>query len=233
MPTFRAFFLCLAVVVSSSATADAGVPSSGDSPATEPTAVETVTGASRRAYVALGAGAAVGDFGTGATGHNPRLLRPLDIGTASASISLRAGYRFCAHLAAELLWDYQPGWDLDVHSAWVTSGTADGALSTWNLSANAKGYLTDGRWQPFMLVGIGIGRRETDADAVYPDPTGNHNVPVHKVDTAFVARVGGGLEVEISDAWTFGGEVVWVLGTDELDTLDYAITSLVLAYRFW
>jgi opacity protein-like surface antigen len=219
--------LVLCLTAASAAFAGSDAEASAASTATE---VEPVTRESHRAYVAVGGGAALGDFGAGAAGHPPRFFQVLDMDTASGSFSLRAGYRFFPWLATELLWDYQTGW------TFLTPGfddLDDASITAWNLMANAKGYLTDGTWQPFVVVGLGVGRRETDGKDVYFDPNAGLTVPVHKVDTAFVARVGGGLDVELSDSWTFGAEVVWVLGTDELDELDYAITSLVLGYRFW
>jgi opacity protein-like surface antigen len=221
-----AVLLCL--TATSAAFADTATEASTTATASE---VEPVPHGSRRAYIALGAGAALGDHGDRAAGHAPRFFSVDDMDTASGSISLRAGYRFCPHLAAELLWDYQTGWDFqtpDIHSM----GLRDASITAWNLMANAKGYLTDGRWQPFVVVGLGVGRRETDGKSQYFDPERGLTVPVHQVNTDFVARFGGGLDVELSEYWTFGGEVVWVLGNGSLDDLDYAITSVVLTYRF-
>jgi hypothetical protein len=46
------------------------------------------------------------------------------------------------------------------------------------------------------------------------------------------AAAGSSPRLRLSDAWTLGGEAAWVLGSGDLDPLDYAVTSLVLAYRF-
>jgi hypothetical protein len=219
-----ALVLCLTAASAASAGND-----TEPSVAATPGEVEPVTRETHRAYVAVGGGAALGDLGVRATGHSPRLFQPLDMDTASGSFSLRAGYRFWPRLATELLWDYQTGWTF---LASDFSDLSDGSIAAWNLVANAKGYMTEGPWQPFVLVGLGVGRRETDGKAVYFNPESGETIPIHKVDTAFVARIGGGLDVELSKAWTFGGEVVWVLGSGKLDDLDYAITSLVLTYRF-
>jgi opacity protein-like surface antigen len=218
--------LVLCLTAASSAFADTATEASAGPTASEP---ESVAHESRRAYIAVGGGAALGDHGDRAAGHAPRYFSVYDMDTASGSISLRAGYRFCPRLAAEVLWDYQTGWDFQTPDY---DDLSNASITAWNLMANAKGYLTEGPWQPFVLVGLGVGRRETDGKGVFFNPESAETNSVHKVDTAFVARVGGGLDVELTEAWTFGGEVVWVLGSGKLDDLDYAITSLVLTYRF-
>jgi hypothetical protein len=177
------------------------------------------------AYVAAGAGAALGDLGGDALGANPRLVFDPRVDTESASINLRAGYRFHRYLAAELLWDLQTGWNATV------TGT-HASLSAWNLTANLKTYLTDTQWQPFVVVGAGLGRRETDSRLRIVDFRSGDVSQFHNEDEAFVARLGLGLDVHLTQAWSFGGEAVYVLGTGALDSLDYATTTLVLAYMF-
>jgi opacity protein-like surface antigen len=186
---------------------------------------------SHRAYIAVGGGAALGDLNAASAGHSRHSYQLYDFDTASGSISLRAGYRLWRHLAVEMLWDYQTGWQF--HTYGRSAANENNTISAWNLMANAKGYLTDGRWQPYVLFGMGVGRRETDGQHVFFDPQQGDDETIHERQTDFVTRFGGGLEVEVAEAWTLGGEVAWTIGTGGLEELDYATTSVVLAYRFW
>lgn len=176
-------------------------------------------------YVAAGAGLALGDLGLDAMGGNPRQLFLPDVDTESASINLRGGYRFHRRLAAEMLWDFQTGWNARASDKRAT-------LTAWNLTANIKGYLTETQWQPFVVAGIGLGQRETDSGVRYRNYLDGTVSRFHNEDEAFVARVGLGLDVHLTEAWTFGGEAVYVLGTGDLNSLDYATTTVVLAYMF-
>lgn len=193
-------------------------------PATQATVDVASPGPATGPYVAVSGGLALGNLARTSVGGGRR-APTYDIDTVSGSIGLRAGWRLHPRLAAELLWDYQTGWDFEV-------GADDATATAWNLTVNAKAWLTESTWRPFLTGGFGLGRRETDSRYVFFDPNSGMTSSIHDTDQAFVARVGGGMDVLLGEAWSVGLEVVYVLGTGDLDSLDYATTSFVLAYQF-
>jgi opacity protein-like surface antigen len=176
-------------------------------------------------YIAVGGGAAISEIRPGWTGKraggSPDFYETAETG----SIHLRAGWRFHPYVGAELLWEYQTPWKVDF-------GDDDADLHVWNLLANLKVNLTTSRWQPFLVTGIGLGRRSLETRAEFFDPNGNTRRTLADDDEGFVARVGGGLEVYLNDLVTIGAEVAWVMGTGSLSPIDYAVTTVVLAYHF-
>lgn len=217
-----ALLLCLTVISISRAD---DTSASGES-APRCTCSEPSEYARLGAYVAAGGGAAIRDFRAGGAGLDGRLGTVTGMDTASGSINMRAGYRLHPHVSGELMWEYQTGWDFRVNG-----DHAD--LAAWNLLANVKVNLTQSRWQPFVIAGIGLARRSTDSKVLLLDPKDGITRRVSSEEEAFVGRLGGGLDAYVTDAVSIGAEVAYVFGTGDLNALDYAVTSIVLAYHFF
>ena len=144
-------------------------------------------------------------------------------------LDLRAGYRFHPRLAAELLWQYATGWDY----LFVSPAFERETLSVWSLTANLKAYPLRTKWQPFVVAGLGVARRESEGKWMFCEVDGIscHVYSDEKV-ADFVARFGAGLDVPINDAWTMNTEVVYLLGTTDLSELEFVTTTVGLAWRF-
>jgi opacity protein-like surface antigen len=182
-------------------------------------------------YVAVGGGAAVGDMGPASAGMPrpaPGLYEVLETG----SLNVRAGWRFHRHLSAELLWEYQTAWEFEAGQSFESYPKDDHAeFHAWNLLANLKLHLTTSRCQPFLMTGIGLGRRSLETTAVAFDPNSNLLRTLSDHDEAFVARLGGGLDFYANDHVTLGAELAWVIGTGDLAGLDYGVATAVLAWH--
>jgi opacity protein-like surface antigen len=125
---------------------------------------------------------------------------------AGIGVSGRIGYRVSPLLAVEA----QSDWSGD-----FVDGPLD--LTSTTLTANAKVYLAQQRLQPYLLAGIGAQIADTN---------------VSQSDTAFTARVGGGLDYYLSDRVGLTAEAAYVIPTHELHGFDYVSVGWGVFYRF-
>jgi len=124
------------------------------------------------------------------------------------------GYRFHPNFAGEFQIEYLNGFEVDN----IDPFEVKAQLVTF--TANAKGYLLTGRWQPFALVGVGMCWQEA-----WDDFTGE------SVDeTAFAARFGGGIDFYLTESIALNVNSAYVLPTGDLDGGDYI--SLVVGAQF-
>jgi opacity protein-like surface antigen len=126
-----------------------------------------------------------------------------DVGTG---VSGRLGYRFSPQLAVE----GQVDWSGD-----FVDGPFD--LTSTTVTANAKFYLAHQQVQPYLLAGIGA---QIGDDDFGPS------------ESAFAARVGGGLDFYLSERFGLLGEVAYVIPTGDLDGFDYVSIGWGAFYRF-
>ena len=125
-----------------------------------------------------------------------------------------AGYRLTPHFAAELQLEYIDRFDLSIGGVDVLE------LETLAFTGNLKGYLSTGWLQPFAVVGIGVLR--VDIDSIIGSGS----------DSDFVARFGGGVDLYISPNLSLGTTASYVLGTGDIDGLDYVSLVFGAQYRF-
>ena len=136
------------------------------------------------------------------------------------------GYRFLSFLAAELQIEYLKGFDaqrefwLDITNPPIlfSRRKVDGEAVTF--TGNLKAHLPLGRFQPFILAGVGLGYVEFDVAGR------DFN------DTALAARFGGGLDFYLTDALALQVSSSYVLQTGDLDGFDYVSLIAGLQYRF-
>ncbi len=139
------------------------------------------------------------------------------------------GYRFLSFLAAELQVEYLNGFDdhyeinllpdiINGSPLLLARVEVEGEVVTF--TGNLKAYLPLGRFQPFVLAGVGQGHVELDY--------GWREFS----ETAFAARFGGGFDLYVTDALALQLSSSYVLQTGDLDGLDYVSLIAGLQYRF-
>ena len=108
----------------------------------------------------------------------------------------------------------------------------DHRLESLVFTTNVKGYFLTGRYQPFVLVGVGFMRMESKVrDAVGGLKPGlAPHVSERIVDLAM--RYGGGLDFYLTSNVVVSAEVSYLMPTGKLDNLDYYSIGLGLQYRF-
>jgi opacity protein-like surface antigen len=137
------------------------------------------------------------------------------------------GYRFLSYLAAELQIEYVNGFD-DQAEIWIRDifpspllldrSDAEGEAVTF--TGNLKAYLPLGRFQPFVLAGVGLGYVEFDLGRRKSS------------DTDFAARFGGGIDFYVTEALALQISSSYVLQTGDLNGFDYVSLIAGLQYRF-
>lgn len=122
-------------------------------------------------------------------------------------VSGRLGYRLAPRFAVEGQFEYTGDFS-DISGLDVTGKV---------LTVNGKFFLLEEELQPYALAGFGGGWSDFD-----PGPS---------ID-AFLVKVGGGLDFYLSESWGLNGEVVYNIGTGDLDDFNYTGLSIGAFLRF-
>jgi opacity protein-like surface antigen len=97
------------------------------------------------------------------------------------------------------------------------------------VTANAKGYLLTGRYQPFLLIGAGA----MSADIKVRDPVGLSFTAVRsESENVFAMRFGGGIDLYATKNLVVSLEADYVYPFGNLDELEYVTISWGFQYRF-
>jgi opacity protein-like surface antigen len=133
-------------------------------------------------------------------------LGPLDADD-SVGMKLRLGYRCSPHLGWEFNYEWAESFDI-----------SDGSdVDLWALTSDAKWYPLTGRWQPFLLAGVGV----LTADPI-DEGTG----------TDITLRFGGGMEAYVTENVALAFDASYVLPTSKVKDLPYLSLSWGFLYRF-
>jgi len=137
----------------------------------------------------FGGAIATGDFEPGGNG----------LGT-----EVRGGYRFHPHIAVE----GQLSWFRNVGGN-IFNGDIDRRVLSF--TGNVKKFfpIGDGRWQPYLLAGIGVTRAKSEVDFLGETISDN-------TETAFTFRGGGGVEFFINPRVSLYTEGAYMLLTGGL-----------------
>ena len=161
-------------------------------------------------YVGIGGLYALENFDRDAALDNP--LMPLDIdGKDTGGPQVRLGYRFHPRFAGELLFQYYADFNLS-----TGDNSIDDDFGGWTLTYNVKAYALLGRIQPYGVLGIGA--------LVFDEKHGS--------DSGFVARLGGGLDLYLTDKIVFDFEIAYVLPTGSIDDLPFATFGAGIQFRY-
>jgi hypothetical protein len=132
---------------------------------------------------------------------------PSSVVDTGFGVSGRVGYRLAPMFAVEGQFEYSGDFS-DISGLDLT-----GKLAT----INGKVFFLQDELQPYALAGFGGGWADFD-----PGPD----------EDAFVVKVGGGLDFYFSESWGVNGEVVYNIGTGDLDDFNYTGISLGAFLRF-
>jgi opacity protein-like surface antigen len=138
----------------------------------------------------------------------------------------RVGYRCHRRFSAEIEVEWLDQFKADVSAAGV------GKIATIDLelvvvTANTKGYLLTGRYQPFLLVGAGF----MTAEAKVRD-TADLGLSASEKETDFAMRFGGGIDLYATKHVVVSVEADYVLPFGSLDDVDYISIGWGFQYRF-
>lgn len=104
---------------------------------------------------------------------------PVDV-QSPLGFDTRFGYRFHPRFATEAQFEWLSEAEIPL------TATSQFQLETWTLTANAKAYILTGRYQPFILLGVGTTNFEYGDEAAVGINVEGYN---------FAARMGGGIDL--------------------------------------
>jgi opacity protein-like surface antigen len=138
----------------------------------------------------------------------------------SAGFHVRGGYRVHPYVAVEALYEYFSEFDNDGRAKFSNLDQTD-HYDGWAVTANVKGYMLTGRWQPYALLGLG-----------YVDINGHNVVDKSGPGNGFEMRFGLGMDACITEHVAIGPEVAYVLPFDDANNMDLITVALGLRYKF-
>lgn len=149
----------------------------------------------------------------------------------SNGFHVRAGYRVHPHIAVEARYEHYLGFETDPGDGPGSDPTdfGPGHFEGWSLTANVKGFILTGRWQPYLLFGMGY------LDINYPGvnrvPNGFNGGDARPGDD-FAMRFGVGFDAHLSDLISIGPEIAYVLPVGDAEDLDFLTVGLGLQFNF-
>jgi len=159
-----------------------------------------------------------------------------DVDSDSFGGTGRVGYRCHPYISAELQFealDKFEGTIMETDTPFNDSPrNFDLELESLVLTTNAKGYLLTGRYQPFVLLGVGFMRMESKTRDFSGGTIPGFAAQQSERTAEFAARYGAGLDFYLTDNVVVSAEGSYLMPTGKLDGLDYYQFSVGLLYRF-
>jgi opacity protein-like surface antigen len=145
----------------------------------------------------------------------------IDYGVA---INAAMGWRINPWLAAELSYEGVKGYDVKI------SGFPDFRIDSHTMTANARIYYPLERWQPYVLLGVGMAHFDIHSNPYYSVKGGEINVG---------GRLGAGLDFYVTENIVLNASFTTVLTGFEFETpgrnaggIHYLSTQFGAIYRF-
>jgi opacity protein-like surface antigen len=135
----------------------------------------------------------------------------------------RVGYRCHRWFSAEVGVEWLDGFKTDLSDPGPINIGID--IEPIVVTANMKGYLLTGRYQPFLLVGGGVMTAEFKF-------RGDPGSPGSITETEYAMRFGGGVDLYATKNVVVSLEADYVLPVSSLSDLDYISIGVGLQYRF-
>ena len=132
----------------------------------------------------------------------------------SNGFHVRAGYRVHPHVAVEARYEHYLNFETD---------PLPGHFEGWSVTANVKGFILTGRWQPYVLFGMGY------LDINYPGP---NRVGDARPGDDFAMRFGMGMDAHLTEHISIGPEIAYVLPVGDAEDLDFLTIGLGLQFNF-
>jgi opacity protein-like surface antigen len=133
----------------------------------------------------------------------------------------RGGYRCHPRVSAELQFEWLDDFEAKISQIGTTQ-KYNAQFESLVFTDNVKGHLLTGRYQPFVLLGVGFMRMEGKARAV----------SFRETNTDVAMRFGGGLDIYATEKWVVSAEASYLLPTGKLEELDYYSIGLGVQFRF-
>ena len=144
----------------------------------------------------------------------------------SFGVNGRAGYRCHPRFSVEVEVEWLDGFEADISDS-TLGKIATFDIEPWVFTVNTKGYLLTGRYQPFVLLGVGV----MTADFEVRDTQGlGLSDSFDEID--FVMRFGGGIDLYATKHVVVSVEADYVLPFANLKDFDYLSIGLGFQYRF-
>lgn len=145
-------------------------------------------------------------------------------------LNVRAGYKFNRYIAAELAFDYLPGFDWDVATR-VGGTPVAGKLSVdvmaWTLSAKISPFDLQ-KIKPYVIVGGGIMHASADATVSIPGASASSSDD----ETDICGKIGLGVDYFVTDKVAIGLEGAYWAGFNDLDNIRFYTVTAGVAYHF-
>jgi hypothetical protein len=143
--------------------------------------------------------------------------------SSGGGFNVRGGYRVNEFLAVEAQVEYVAGFE----DSFFLFDDGKVKYSAVSMTGNAKFYPLQGRFQPFLGVGLGFINGQLDLFSSDDDTT------------AGVVRLGGGLDFYLTESWVISSEVDWVkpfagnkVFGAKLEDFSYVTIGGGVSYRF-
>jgi len=172
-------------------------------------------------YVALGGNFGLQDFG----GPGGRSSRNGDGGGLDA----RLGRRINKWVSLEFFFDWTTSFSVNSTIPNMTD-TKVLDVVTYLYGINTKFYALHGRFQPYVLAGMGGLTSSSSIPASIANVNGLSTSS--EVDTGFIGRAGLGLDIYITKNFVVEIEGTYVMPTGPVDDLWFALLGGNLQYRF-
>jgi opacity protein-like surface antigen len=159
-------------------------------------------------------------------------FKPVSIASLPVDNSLgmngRVGYRCHSRFSAEVQVEWLHGFDADLEQPGVVQ-LARVEVDPLVVTANAKGYLLTGRYQPFLLLGLGA----MSGSIHVRDPVGLSFTGIDsQTENVFAMRFGGGIDLYATKNIVVSLGVDYVYPFGNLDDLNYVTINWGFQYRF-
>jgi opacity protein-like surface antigen len=143
----------------------------------------------------------------------------------SLGINGSIGYRFHPHFSAAVEAEWIDGFSSDLSVAgW--GGVAKADIKPWVFTANAKGYPLTERYQPFVLVGLGVMTAKAKVKGLF-DLNANESFR----STDFAMRFGAGFNFHVDDTFALTVGADYVLPFGSVKELDYISIKWGIEFR--
>jgi len=145
----------------------------------------------------------------------------------SFGINGRAGYRCHRYFSAEFEIEWLDAFKSEVSSVGFGE-IAEIKFEPVVYTANFKGYLLTGRYQPFLLLGGGM----TSVDAKLTKDNVGLGLSSNQNENSFTMRFGGGIDLYATQNVVVSLQADYVRPFGNLDDLDYVSIGWGVQYRF-
>jgi len=134
----------------------------------------------------------------------------------SVGLAARLGARITPHFALEAHYEWMDDFETSIDGIEVAE------TRTQAMTGDVKGYLSTGRVQPYLSVGLGFLSAKSD------DPV----TAFQKTDTDFAARFGGGIDFYLNEHVGLSVDSSYVVPTGDVEDLDYVSVGAGVFFRF-